>query len=607
MKKLRTLLFTLSVLGGLSGLAAPLSGAAVYHSDGSVAKVKALHNAASDGDTITLPAGTFTWSTPVTISKAIKIQGEGSGRIIGDTKSSVTVGTGSKTFTTTRSGLPIQAGQILRVAKMPHSAGGGGSQSDPPGRGTYMEGTVTTYSGTTLVMNVTTTQGSGTWTFWWIATQSATTIVNNYSNGGKPSVSLVQINQSRAGSTEISGIRFLANPATTNRSGFIGLGSIASLNPKTKIHDCWFENDGGGAAAIYAATNQGLVWNCSFDDTFSQAAAAITLKWEDANGAPSWTSNSTMGADDTNGATNFYIEDCDFHAYLVAADPDSNSRMVFRHNVFDNSGLSSHGADTGPIGMRHVELYDNELIFDNFGECDGSVTLNVPWFFWQRGGTGVITDNILPAISSCAWGNKGNILFSVLNTRRNSGPYCCWKNYPAPHQVGQGYGSSAVFHKYTPTNCWGQGENFSYYTFSEPVYIWNNRGTAGNQVNLNAESEDPCGNNQLLTSYIQADRDYKLEPKPGYVKFTYPHPLRSSISASQLRPSAGASPLPESAFDPGSPNVTGAKSSSRRWPGKYHKKEKKGWGSLRKKEKQTGESSESDMAGGHETPDEQNR
>jgi len=582
-KKLRTLLFTLSVLGGLSGLAAPLSGAAVYHSDGSVAKVKALHNAASDGDTITLPAGTFTWSTPVTISKAIKIQGEGSGRIIGTTKSSVAVGTGAKTFTTTRSGLPITAGQLLRIAKMPHSPGGGGSESNPPARGTYMEGTVTSYSGTTLVLNVTSTAGSGTWTFWWIATQSATTIVNNYSNGGKPSVSLVQINQSRAGSTEISGIRFLANPATTNRSGFIGLGSIAYLNPKTKIHDCWFENDGGGAAAIYAATNQGLVWNCSFDDTFSQAAAAITLKWEDANGAPSWTSNSTMGADDTKGATNFYIEDCDFHAYLVAADPDSNSRMVFRHNVFDNSGLSSHGADTGPIGMRHVELYDNELIFDNFGECDGSVTLNLTWFFWMRGGTGIITDNILPAISSCAWGNKGNILFSVLNTRRNSGPYCCWKNYPAPHQVGQGYGSSAVFHKYTPTNCWGQGENFSYYTFSEPVYIWNNRGTAGNQMNLNAESEDPCGNNQLLTSYIQADRDYKLEPKPGYVKFTYPHPLRSSISASQPRPSAGASPLPESAFDPGSPNVTGAKSSSRRWPGKYHKKEKKGWGSLRKK------------------------
>jgi hypothetical protein len=423
---------------------------------------------------------------------------------------------------------------------MPHPPGGAGSESNPPARGTYMEGTVTSYSGTTLVMNVTTTQGSGTWTFWWIATQPATTIVNNYSNGGNPFVNLVQINQSLAGSAEISGIRFLANPTTTNRSGFIGIGSVAYLSPKTKIHDCWFENDGGGAAAIYAETNQGLVWNCSFDDTFSQAAAAITLKWEDANGAPSWTTNSTMGADDTNGATNFYIEDCDFHAYLVAADPDSNSRIVFRHNVFDNSGLSSHGADTGPIGLRHVELYDNELIFDNFGECDGSITLNVPWFFWQRGGTGVITDNILPAISSCAWGNKGNILFSVLNTRRNSGGYPCWTTYPAPHQVGQGYGSGAVFHSHYSGANYGR---LNYYTYLEPVYIWNNSGTGSNRVSLNAEPADPCGNNQLLTNYVQAGRDYKLEAKPGYVKYTYPHPARSG---SQPPPPPTASATPSS-------------------------------------------------------------
>jgi hypothetical protein len=37
---------------------------------------------------------------------------------------------------------------------------------------------------------------------------------------------------------------------------------------------------------------------------------------------------------------------------------------------------------------------------------------------------------------------------------------------------------------------------------------------------LNAESTDPCGNNQLLTKYIQAGRDYNW-PKPGYAKFTY--------------------------------------------------------------------------------------
>jgi hypothetical protein len=147
---------------------------AVYQSDGSAASVQSLHRRASNGDTITLPSGTFTWSTPVTISKAIKLQGEGSGRIIGNTKSSVAVGTGTKTFTTTKSGLPITPGQTLRIAKMP-----GRPRSGQPARDAFMEGTVTSYSGTTLVMNITTSGGSGTWQFWCIATRPTTTILKN--------------------------------------------------------------------------------------------------------------------------------------------------------------------------------------------------------------------------------------------------------------------------------------------------------------------------------------------------------------------------------------------------------------------------------------------
>ena len=528
----------------LTGFSAPRCGATVYHSDGSAANVQALHNAAlTNGDTITIPAGTFRWSTPVTISKAIKLQGAGSGRIIGNTKSSVTVGTGSKTFTTTRSGLPITAGQVLQIAKMPHPPGGGGSESIPPARGTYMQGTVTSYSGTTLVMNITSTAGSGTRRFWWIATQPATTIINDYDNGAgnnNGATPLLRISQNQIGSPEISGIKFF-NSSISN-SCMIGLNADAYSGPKTLIHDCWFQFDSAnGTVAIFARSNRGLIWNCSFDDTFSRAAAAFQFKWEDATGSPSWSTNSTMGAADTNGATNFYVEDCDFHAFLNMADPDSNSRVVFRHNIFDNSGLSSHGADTGPIGLRHVELYDNELIFDNFG-CDANTTLNVNWFFWMRGGTGVITDNILPAISSCSWGNKGNMLFSVLNIRINTGGYPCWTKYPAPHQLGQGYGPGAVSYSHYSGSNYGR---LNYYTYLEPVYIWSNSGTGGNQVGLNAESADPCGNNQLLSNYIQAGRDYKLEPKPGYVKYTYPHPLRSSASPS--RQTVG--PTPSSQHD----------------------------------------------------------
>jgi hypothetical protein len=502
--------------------------------------------------------------------------------------------------------LPITAGETLRIAKMPHPPGGGGSESNPPARGTYMEGTVTSYSGTTLVMNITSTAGSGTWRFWWIATQPATTIENNYNNGAgnnNGATPLISVSQNQAGLTEIAGIHFAANP--TSSSTMIGLRTNSYVIPKTLIHDCWFSTgNGSGSAAIFAATNQGLIWNCSFDDSYSQVAQGVQFKWEEAIGKSSWSTDSTMGAADTNGATNFYVEDCDFHAILSATDFDSDARVVFRHNMLDNSALGSHGADTSPIGLRHVEIYENELVFDNFGDSDGSVTLPLPWFFWMRGGTGVITQNTLPAISSTAWGSKANVSFSVLNIRRKTGGYPCWTNYPAPHQVGQGFGPGAESHSHYSGSNYG---HLNYHTYLEPVYIWDNSGTGGNRVGLNAESEDPCGNNQLLTNYIQAGRDYKLEAKPDYVKYTYPHPLRSSISSSQPIPRAASSSPQEPAFNPSSGNFAGANSRSGRWPGKHHGQEKKGWGSLRKKKKESQESSTSEMAGRQENLNEQNR
>jgi hypothetical protein len=59
----------------LTGFCVPHSRATVYHSNGSVANVQALHNIAHDGDTITLPVGTFTWGSSLTITKGITLKG----------------------------------------------------------------------------------------------------------------------------------------------------------------------------------------------------------------------------------------------------------------------------------------------------------------------------------------------------------------------------------------------------------------------------------------------------------------------------------------------------------------------------------------------------
>jgi hypothetical protein len=502
--------------------------ATVYNSNGTAADVQNIHNAlAQNGDTITLPVGQFVWAAPVTISKAIKLQGAGSGRIIGNTKSSAAIGTGVRTFATTRSGLPIVPGQVLLLGKMPSSPG------HPPAnaRGNWMMGTVTSYSGTTLVINITNAVGSGTYQFWWIATQPRTTVINAYNNGhpeDNGASPLVRIQQNPAGSGELSGIRFFQGVSSISAATAVYGGWTG---PKTFIHDCWFQTGGGSpSGAILAATNQVLIWNCSFDDTWSQEAEAIQVAFE---GDISWSTRSTMGIADANGTTNLYVEDCDFHGYLTAVDFDNNSRVVFRHNVLDNCTQGTHGADTSTTGVRHFEVYDNTLLFDTFGDCN--TELDLQWFLWVRGGTGVITDNILPRIASTCSGQKGNIRLSVLNTRRSSGPYCCWVQYPAPHQVGQGYAQGAVFHQHTSQCGPYTGQNHSYYVHPEPLYIWNNTGTAGNLVGLAEDAEDQCGSNEHVQTFVQAGRDYVMGVKPGYQKFTYPHPLRATAGGSTGR------------------------------------------------------------------------
>jgi hypothetical protein len=63
--------------------AAISSSATTFNSDGTDCcgpnSVQAIHDAQAthDGDTITLPAGTFTWTATVSVTKGITMQGKG--------------------------------------------------------------------------------------------------------------------------------------------------------------------------------------------------------------------------------------------------------------------------------------------------------------------------------------------------------------------------------------------------------------------------------------------------------------------------------------------------------------------------------------------------
>src|SRR5207302_5062070 len=58
--------------------------AATFKSTGSVSSIQAIHDTqAAPGDTITLPGGTFKWTTKLTLKKGITLQGQ-AGTIVQD-------------------------------------------------------------------------------------------------------------------------------------------------------------------------------------------------------------------------------------------------------------------------------------------------------------------------------------------------------------------------------------------------------------------------------------------------------------------------------------------------------------------------------------------
>lgn len=474
------------------------------------ADVGTAYDACANGDTLSIPAGSATWTTGLTIAKNIRVQGQGSGRVIARSTDTVTVGTGTKTFVL----LPVPAsstpaianGQTLRIERTGGQGGGYLSSTRA-----WMQGTVTSYSGGTLVMNITSTSGSGSQKLWFISTMAVTTITHAASGD------LISITDNTSGHVEVGGIRFLSGSAS---APIIGLYH-ASSGLASKIHDCYFEIT-SDAEAIYATTNRGLVWNCSFPAipyTNHRLALHRTC-----NGLQSsWETAPTMGTQDTTGESNFYVEDCDFHAYGVATDFDSNSRQVMRHCTFNNAGLGSHGADSSPWGMRHTEIYDSEFIYNGYG--DGQ-TFPMNWWFYLRGGCLIMTDNVMPEMDSQDYGNKAEINMTIQNLQRSAGPNPCWGagiagvQYPCPRQVGRGYiDGTAGF------------DSITFVGELEPCYFWNN--TGGYSIGISDYGGAECSSPDSGAGYILAGRDYYNDgtAKPGYAKYTYPHPLRTGSSA----------------------------------------------------------------------------
>jgi len=505
---LPALVITLLLVGSISARASIINAISPALIDVSTAVSSAL-----DGDVVVIPAGTATWTSGIAVSKAIKIVGAGSGRIIAydDGNEVLSIGTGSKTisiggFSPGFSGSSFSVGQTLRIF-------------ETNSRSNWMQGTVTSYVGTTLTMNITSTNGSGSTHRWLVATMPSTTIT---SNGPK----IFAVTESVNGNINVSGIQF---QSATRTGPYISLG-YTSGGQAVLIHDCWFELNQDAYECIDGNTNRGVVSNCSFDGSSGNPGQLITIgniRIKDDGGSSigsSWTTPSKWGASDTTGQGNFYIETNDFHALQGVTDNDSNGRMVFRYNLVDHAAFATHGPDTSTYGERYFEYYNNTGVF--YGYSDGS-TFNIPngWIGIVRGGTFVVHDNTLPAISSTDL-SKPDIKVTVMNLQRNAGPNACWgagtrngTDYPAPRQVGLGYITGTGHDGLGRTN-----DSITYVGDSEPAYIWNNNRSLN--VSIADYGGTACTSPDTSVNYIKVNRDFfNGTAKPDYVPYTYPHPL----------------------------------------------------------------------------------
>lgn len=517
--------------------------------------VQTCINSTTEGNTCTIPAGSCTWTSGVTISgKGIVVTGAGSGRIIAINQAVLNIATGTLSIT-------IQSARVDGTYPLGPNVGQSLTVFQFATRTNWMQGTVTSFNSSTgaLVMNITSTSGttaSPQQHHWGIATIPQTSIAND--STGNP---LFAITEDTAFNTQISDIKFLQGTTTYASAYDVGITYQTGGLPVV-VHDCWMEA-GAGSAQIQATTNHGLVYNCSFDSTpFSMGGtvnSALNVVPSNTVAASSWTSTSTWGSADTGETHNFYFETNDVHAYLVAAGGDNGGRIVYRYNFLDNAGFANHGADTSNYGIRYFEYYNNEGIFTDYS--DGYSTLNMAdgWIF-NRGGTFVAFNNTLPWIGGGSdLGSHADVGLTVMNLQRNEGPNPCWgagystagQYYHAPRQNGYGYVTGTGTANYPPDGVNNSPtDSVTYVGDSEPIYMWNN--TTHTAPNMDVSIEDyglgsgnscPSGPTpDSSANYLVSGRDYfnSNTAKPGYTAAPYPHPLAISTSTRNAKPTPAA-------------------------------------------------------------------
>ena len=301
---------------------------------------------------------------------------------------------------------------------------------------------------------------------------------------------------------------------------------------------------------VYVIAIMGLIDNNIFDVTATSGSHQIitvdgSTEGSDGGWTP-WTQPLTLG---TNKAV--YIEDNKFTVSTADTgvedqiDAYAGARLVIRHNQFTNSTVGFHGTDSG--GSRSpfsFEVYSNTFTNNSSANLRGGT---------MRGGTGIWYSNTygtgyfninLMSYRSCplyanTWGAcdgtnwKLNSIDHTLDAGRATstsgvGMWCanhpdtaCTSDAGCPGSTCSRYFDGPGASGYACRDQVGRSHDQAL----APVYAWNNTGGVGLGTFDGGNPSCDAG----LANVLQSGRDYiNNTPMPGYVAYTYPHPLQNA-------------------------------------------------------------------------------
>jgi len=464
--------------------------ATVYYSDGSAANVQSLHdNSAYDGDTITLPIGTFSWTTTVNIAKNITVQGAGIDQtIIQDNvpRTNPTFGhifdfSGSGTWRLT--GLTITFGIVSDDASQTINAHG----SSHAFRIDHVK-----------VNDVHALHQIELWGNLWGVIDHSNFITS------RGNVGIYTGHQNWAGVGDY-GDNSWAQPTNLGTSQFIFVEDNIYLCTAAGVQD--FVDGAGGSRYVVrhnTTTNGSIGGGHGTDSTGRTRSVRV---FEIYNNTMNATSSFPMASYMRGGTGVIYSNTMTNFQYAVQA---SNYRDVDSFAPWGAcNGISPWDTTDGVLYVSGTHNGGNgvALVLTDTGKnfttaCGGGSCVG----YSVTNSTQTWSSVIASVTTTTATATGSN--YNVAHNWNTGDSYQIRRAYPSLDQVGRGAGVLLSGSSPTPSGPVNQA--------LEPVYVWSNTGYTIAQ----------CASGMWAS--VKLGRDFinnGMTPKSGYTPYTYPHPL----------------------------------------------------------------------------------